>query len=54
MANPKKPLDISTILYNNKDKIMAYLNNFHLDREDPQFADEKKLLLEYVYLFYVF
>jgi calcium binding protein 39 len=46
VANPKKPLDIATILYNNKDKLIAYLTNFHLDREDPQFADEKKLLIE--------
>ena len=46
VANPKKPLDIATILYNNKDKIIAYLENFHLDREDSQFEDEKKLLIE--------
>ena len=50
VANPKKPPDIVTILYNNKDKIIAYLNNFHLDREDAQFADEKRLLIEYIYI----
>lgn len=48
VANPKKPPDIVTILYNNKDKIIVYLNNFHLDREDAQFVDEKRLLIEYV------
>jgi calcium binding protein 39 len=46
VANPKKPVDIVTILYNNKDKIVAYLDNFHLDRDDTQFLDEKKLLIE--------
>jgi calcium binding protein 39 len=46
VANPKKPSDISIILYKNRDKLIAYLNNFHLDREDAQFVDEKRLLIE--------
>jgi calcium binding protein 39 len=46
VANPKKPSDVSIILYKNRDKLIAYLNNFHLDREDAQFVDEKRLLIE--------
>ena len=46
VANPKKTLDVIAILYKNKEKIIAYLTNFHLDREDAQFVDEKRLLIE--------
>lgn len=29
-------------------KLIAYLETFHTDNEDPQFVDEKRLLIEYV------
>lgn len=45
VANPNKPPEISSILFKNKVKLIAYLENFHLDKDDPQFNDEKQLLL---------
>lgn len=33
MANPKKPAEIEAILRRNKDKLLAFLQNFHNDKE---------------------
>ena len=33
MANPKKPPQIEAILRRNKDKLLAFLKNFHNDKE---------------------
>jgi calcium binding protein 39 len=33
VANPKKPPLIETILRGNKDKLLAFLKNFHNDKE---------------------
>lgn len=46
VAYPNKPADISNILYRNRVKLIAYLESFHLDSEDLQFHDEKRLLIE--------
>jgi len=45
VANPKKPPQIETILRRNKEKLLAFLQNFHNDKEDEQFTDEKQFLI---------
>ncbi|KAH8823117.1 Mo25-like protein [Flagelloscypha sp. PMI_526] len=45
VANPKKPPQIETILRRNKDKLLTFLKNFHNDKEDEQFSDEKQFLI---------
>ncbi|CAM9213386.1 unnamed protein product [Ascophyllum nodosum] len=45
VANPKKPPEVTKILVNNKVKLIAYLENFHNERDDEQFKDEKNLLI---------
>ncbi|GAA5992167.1 hypothetical protein JCM10908_001801 [Rhodotorula pacifica] len=48
VANPKKPPQIEAILRRNKDKLVAFLRNFHNDRDDEQFNDEKSFLLQQI------
>jgi len=45
VANPKKPAQIETILRRNKDKLLSFLKDFHNDKEDEQFTDEKQFLI---------
>ncbi|CAL1710946.1 unnamed protein product [Somion occarium] len=45
VANPKKPPQIEAILRRNKDKLLQFLKNFHNDKEDEQFTDEKQFLI---------
>ncbi|KAH9950762.1 Mo25-like protein [Amylocystis lapponica] len=45
VANPKKPPQIESILRRNKDKLLQFLKNFHNDKEDEQFTDEKQFLI---------
>jgi len=45
VANPKKPPQIETILRRNKEKLLAFLRDFHNDKEDEQFSDEKQFLI---------
>ncbi|KAH7096256.1 mo25 protein [Auriculariales sp. MPI-PUGE-AT-0066] len=45
VANPNKPPQIGTILRRNKDKLLTFLKDFHNDREDEQFTDEKQFLI---------
>ncbi|KAG8735046.1 hypothetical protein FRC10_011068 [Ceratobasidium sp. 414] len=45
VANPKKPPQIEAILRRNKDKLLAFLRDFHNDKEDEQFSDEKQFLI---------
>ncbi|TMW57851.1 hypothetical protein Poli38472_013325 [Pythium oligandrum] len=45
VANPRKPDTISQILINNREKLIAYLKNFQNSKEDPQFIEEKALLI---------
>mmetsp|Transcript_14081 Transcript_14081/g.20815 ORF Transcript_14081/g.20815 Transcript_14081/m.20815 type:complete len:340 (-) Transcript_14081:733-1752(-) len=47
VANPSKPPEIKQILVDNKAKLVAYLETFHvdLDQEDARFRDEKSLLI---------
>ena len=46
VANPQKPSEIVSILFKNKDKLIAYLENFHSDKDDAQFAEEKQLIIQ--------
>jgi len=48
VANPNKPQPILHILVKNRDKLIAFLNNFHNDKEDDQFNDEKAFLLKQI------
>lgn len=45
VANPKKPPQIEGILRRNKEKLLVFLKNFHNDKEDEQFTDEKQFLI---------
>ncbi|KAI6008630.1 mo25 protein [Pisolithus marmoratus] len=45
VANPKKPPQIEAILKRNKEKLLVFLKNFHNDKEDEQFSDEKQFLI---------
>jgi calcium binding protein 39 len=38
VANPKKPPQIEVILRRNKEKLLAFLRDFHNDKEDEQFS----------------
>jgi calcium binding protein 39 len=46
VANPKKSVEVSSILAANRAKLIAYLETFHVENTDPQFVDEKRLLIE--------
>jgi len=45
VANPKKPPQIEAILRRNKEKLLVFLRDFHNDKEDEQFTDEKQFLI---------
>jgi len=46
VANPRKPRPVSHILLRNKDKLLNYLQNFHNNKEDDQFVEEKQLMID--------
>lgn len=48
VANPNKPPPILHILVKNKEKLASFLANFHNDKEDDQFNDEKAFLLKQI------
>jgi calcium binding protein 39 len=45
VANPNKTRAIVEVLVNNRDKLLAYLEDFHNDREDEQFKEEKAVIM---------
>ncbi|KZW00814.1 Mo25-like protein [Exidia glandulosa HHB12029] len=45
VANPNKPPQIAAILRRNKEKLLVFLRDFHNDKEDEQFTDEKQFLI---------
>ncbi|ORY34730.1 putative transcriptional repressor [Naematelia encephala] len=45
VANPNKPPQIASILRRNKDKLLEFLKEFHNDKDDEQFNDEKQFLI---------
>ena len=46
VVNPQKPTEITDILMGNKDKLLLFLRDFHSDKEDEQFQDEKKVIMK--------
>jgi len=48
VANPNKPEAILKILMKNRDRLVQFLTNFHNDKEDDQFNDEKAFLLKQI------
>jgi len=48
VANPNKPEPILEILVKNKDKLIVYLREFHNDKDDEQFTDEKGYLIKQI------
>jgi calcium binding protein 39 len=48
VANPNRPKPIVDILVRNRERLVAFLQAFHADKEDEQFADEKAFLIEEV------
>jgi len=48
VANPNKPAPILNILCKNKEKLISFLSNFHNDKEDEQFSDEKAFLIKQI------
>lgn len=45
VANPKKTSAIAEVLYKNKDKLLRYLADFHNDRDDKLFKEEKEVII---------
>ncbi|KAJ5067464.1 protein mo25 [Anaeramoeba ignava] len=48
VANPKKEDPIVKILAKNKEKLLSFLKQFHNDRDDDQFKEDKSILLKEV------
>lgn len=49
VANPNKPRPITEILMKNREKLIAFLTDFHNDRtDDEQFNDEKAFLIKQI------
>lgn len=46
MANPKKTKEVAVILYNNRAKLVPFLQQFHADKTDALFVEEKALLVD--------
>ncbi|KAL2611805.1 hypothetical protein R1flu_023497 [Riccia fluitans] len=46
VANPNKTPAIVNILFKNREKLLRFIDNFHLDKEDEQFEEEKELLIK--------
>ncbi|RSH76679.1 uncharacterized protein EHS24_005427 [Apiotrichum porosum] len=44
VANPNKPPEIARILKRNKERLLIFLKDFHNDKDDEQFNDEKSFL----------
>lgn len=48
VANPRKPPAVEHILRRNRDRLVAFLSDFHNDRDDEQFADEKQYVIQII------
>ncbi|CAD6925185.1 unnamed protein product [Tilletia controversa] len=48
VANPRKPPVIEGILRRNRERLVSFLSNFHNDRDDEQFVDEKQYVLQII------
>eukprot|EP00897_Mesotaenium_endlicherianum_P000095 jgi/Mesen1/10086/ME000074S09425 len=45
VANEDKPPEIAQILASNKDKLLRFLTNYNLDKEDKQFEQDKEMVI---------
>lgn len=50
VANPNKTPPIVEILANNRDKLLKYLSDFHEDRDDEQFKEERDVIIKEIAL----
>ncbi len=48
VANPKKPPQIEAILRRNRERLVRFLGEFHNDKDDEQFVDEKQYVLQII------
>ncbi|TKY85193.1 hypothetical protein EX895_006273 [Sporisorium graminicola] len=48
VANPKKPPQIENILRRNSERLVKFLSEFHNDKDDEQFVDEKQYVLQII------
>ncbi|PWZ00969.1 Mo25-like protein [Testicularia cyperi] len=48
VANPKKPPQIESILRRNSERLVSFLSNFHNDKDDEQFVDEKQYVVQII------
>ncbi|SJX61003.1 related to HYM1-component of the RAM signaling network [Sporisorium reilianum f. sp. reilianum] len=48
VANPKKPAQIENILRRNSERLVKFLAEFHNDKDDEQFVDEKQYVLQII------
>jgi len=48
VANPNKTKPVLEILQKNKEKLISFLTQFHNDKEEEQFNDEKAFLLKQI------
>merc|ERR1712023_302980 len=46
VVNPQKPAEITDILVGNKEKLLLFLRDFHSDKDDEQFQEEKKVIMK--------
>lgn len=46
VANPHKSPEVANVLFNNRDKIIAFLQTFQEERDDPLFKIEKNNAIE--------
>ncbi|EIE24810.1 Degreening-related dee76 protein [Coccomyxa subellipsoidea C-169] len=46
VANPNKTKEIVEVLSTNKEKLLKYLGDFHTDKEDEQFKEEKAVIIK--------
>jgi len=46
VVNPKQPYEVKLVLWNNKKRLIQYLDTFQSEREDQQFVDEKNLVIK--------
>ncbi|KAH9312274.1 hypothetical protein KI387_027309, partial [Taxus chinensis] len=45
VANPSKPPAISSLLFKNREKLVAFLESLHFGKEDEQFEEEKVIVI---------
>merc|ERR1719320_2262957 len=46
VVNPKKPYSIQLILWNNKKRLISYLESFQLERDEQQFIEDRNLVIK--------